>query len=101
MEYHKSRDSGKLATHSDQDIKNIMIKSSIAKRLMTTKHISNVENGRVENLLEFGHLSSMKVLASGARAVEEREEVDVLQLGKLSSLFANPVQYVVNLGKDG
>ena len=53
----------------------------------------------MEDLLEFGDLSPMKVLASGARAVKKREEIDVFQLGKLSSLFANTIQDVVDLGR--
>ena len=57
----------------------------------------------MKDLFKLGHLSAVQILAARPRTMEEREEIDVLQLAELSSLLANAVQDVINLtgGEEG
>ena len=41
----------------------------------------------------------MQILAARSRAMQEREQIDVLQLSELGALLANAVQNVIDLMK--
>ena len=42
----------------------------------------------------------MQILAARSRAMQEREQIDVLQLSELGALLANAVQNVIDLMKE-